>query len=143
MSLRSSFRFAFSCVAVVSLAVVGGCKDKGSEGDKQEKKGDDKSEKGEKKDAKVASCNLVSQESMCRQYGAANVEAAGEKDLKSLCDGMKGEFKMAPCPKDKRVGACVTPEGTKIFYTDGPFPLAADKAEKSCKEGVPAGDWKP
>lgn len=133
-------------LAALSFA---GCKDKpASEGDKPEQKADEKPEKkaDEKpgqKEGKIASCNLVSQESLCRQYGAANVEAVGEKDLKSLCDGLKGEFKMAACPTDKRVGSCVTPEGTKVFYTEGGFPVTADKAEKACKEGEPAGDWKP
>lgn len=143
MKLSSISRLpALAFVLVAGLAFAG-CKDKaGSEGDKQEKKGEGKQEKQEKKEGKTASCNLVSQESLCRQYGPANVEAVGEKDLKSLCDGLKGEFKMEACPKEKRVGSCVTPEGTKVFYSEGPLPLTADKAEKACKEGVPAGEWK-
>lgn len=90
--------------------------------------------------AKIASCNMIKAEGLCRQYGDANISAAGMDFIKGLCTG--GEFKQEACPKDKRVGSCATPEGTKVFYNDGPFPLAADKAEKQCKEGVPAGQWK-
>lgn len=91
---------------------------------------------------KVASCNLIKAESICREYGDENVSAAGEEFLKSTCDTLQGELKMEACPKDKRVGSCATPEGTKVFYSDGGFPLDAAKAEKQCKEGVPAGEWK-
>lgn len=89
---------------------------------------------------KVASCNVIKTESLCREYGSKNIEAAGEDFIKGLCTG--GEFKMEACPADKRVGSCATPEGTKVFYTEGAFPMDAAKAEKSCKEGVPAGEWK-
>lgn len=89
---------------------------------------------------KVASCNVIKSESLCREYGPKNIEAAGEDFIKGLCTG--GEFKMEACPADKRVGSCATPEGTKVFYTEGAFPMEAAKAEKSCKEGVPAGEWK-
>jgi ABC-type phosphate transport system substrate-binding protein len=90
--------------------------------------------------AKVASCNAIKTESLCREYGDKNISAAGEDHIKKICEGM-GEFKMEACPKDKRVGSCATPEGTKVFYSDGGFPQDAAKAEKSCKEGVPAGEW--
>jgi hypothetical protein len=90
--------------------------------------------------AKVASCNLIKAEGLCREYGEANISAAGEEFIKGLCTG--GEFKLEACPNDKRVGSCVTQEGTKVWYNDGPAPLTADKAEKQCKEGVPAGEWK-
>lgn len=92
--------------------------------------------------AKVASCNVIKAESMCREWGDKNVEAAGEDSLKSTCQGVNGEFKLEACPKDKRVGSCVTPEGTKIHYTDGGLPQDAAAVEKSCKEGQPAGEWK-
>lgn len=141
MKLSTIFRALVPSLALLSALAIGGCKDeKASGGDKQEKKDEGKSEK---KEGKTASCNLVTQESLCRQYAPANVEAVGEKDLKSLCDGLKGDFKMEACPKEKRVGSCVTPEGTKVFYSEGPLPLSAEQAEKSCKEGVPAGAWKP
>lgn len=92
---------------------------------------------------KIASCNYIKAESLCREYGEANLEAAGEQSIKDMCgNNYKGEFKLEACPKDKRVGSCVTPEGTKVFYNDGPLPLAADAAEKSCKDGIPAGEWK-
>lgn len=90
---------------------------------------------------KIASCNAIKAEGLCREYGDANISAAGEDHIKKMCEGM-GEFKLEACPKDKRVGSCVTPEGTKVFYNEGPAPLTADKAEKQCKEGVPAGEWK-
>ena len=92
--------------------------------------------------AKIASCNLIKAESICREYGEANVSAAGEDTLKSTCDTLEGAFKLEACPKDKRVGSCVTQEGTKIFYSEGAFPLEASAAEKQCKEGVPAWEWK-
>lgn len=90
--------------------------------------------------AKVASCNSIKAESLCREYGDKNISAAGEDHLKKLCEGM-GEFKMEACPKDKRVGSCATPEGTKVYYSEGGLPQDAAKAEKACKEGVPAGEW--
>jgi hypothetical protein len=92
---------------------------------------------------KLASCNFIKSESVCREYGEANLEAAGEESLKDTCtNNHQGEFKLEACPADKRVGACATPEGTKVFYTEGPLPLSADDAQKSCKEGQPAGEWK-
>lgn len=90
----------------------------------------------------IASCNVIKAESMCREYSKDTVEAAGADSLKTTCTGLQGEFKMDGCPKDKRVGSCVTPEGTKIFYTGGGYPIDAAKGEKNCKEGVPAGEWK-
>jgi hypothetical protein len=90
----------------------------------------------------VASCNVIKVESLCREWGPDNIEAAGADSLKTTCTGLTGEFKMEACPKDKRVGSCATPEGTKVYYTDGPLPLEAAAAEKSCKEGQPAGTWK-
>lgn len=91
--------------------------------------------------AKIASCNLIKAEGICREYGSDNVEAAGMDFLKGLCTG--GEFKEEACPaNDKKVGACVTKEGTKVIYNDGPAPMDAAAAEKACKEGVPAGEWK-
>lgn len=89
---------------------------------------------------KVASCNAIKTESLCREYGDKNISAAGEDHIKKMCEGM-GEFKMEACPKDKRVGSCATPEGTKVYYSEGGFPQDAAKAEKACKEGVPAGEW--
>lgn len=97
---------------------------------------------GGSKPSKTASCNLVQTESICREYADKNIEAAGEDLLQKICSGVKGEFKMESCPKDKRIGTCASDEGTKIFYKDGAFPFDAAKAEKSCKEGVPAGQWK-
>ena len=90
---------------------------------------------------KVASCNAIKTESICREYGDANISAAGEDFIKKMCEGM-GEFKMEACPKDKRVGKCVTPEGTKVYYSEGGYPQDAAKGEKACKEGIPAGEWK-
>jgi hypothetical protein len=89
---------------------------------------------------KVASCNAIKTESLCREYGDKNISAAGEEHIKKICEGM-GEFKMEACPKDKRVGLCATPEGTKVFYSEGGFPQDAAKAEKACKEGIPEGVW--
>ena len=94
-----------------------------------------------KAEGKTASCEMIKAESLCREYRPENVEAAGEEFLKKMCDGM-GTFKTEACPKDKRVGSCVTPEGTKVFYSEGGLPLDAAKAEKQCKEGVPPGEWK-
>jgi hypothetical protein len=103
--------------------------------------GDKKSD--DKKAEKIASCDLIKQESMCREWGDANVQASGESFLKDMCtNSLKGNYAASACPKDKRVGACTTPEGTKVFYNDGPAPLDAATAEKMCKEGVPAGTWK-
>lgn len=110
-------------------------------GDAQ-KSGASASASGGSKQSKSASCNVIQTESICREYGDKNIEAAGEDFLQKMCSGLKGEFKMESCPKDKRVGTCATDEGTKVFYKDGAFPLDAAKAEKSCKEGVPAGQWK-
>jgi hypothetical protein len=78
--------------------------------------------------AQVASCNSIDSESLCREWGAANIEAAGLDSLKGLCAG--GAFKVEPCPKDKRVGSCVTPEGTKISYAIGGYPSKPDTAAK-------------
>lgn len=133
-----------------SLAFAGlGCDSKPSEGakagetkaaEKTDTKSAAKDEKAAPAGNKVASCNLIKTESLCRQYAEANISAAGEDFLKNLCTG--GDFKMEACPADKRVGSCVTQEGTKVYYTEGPLPLTADAAAKSCKEGVPAGEWK-
>jgi len=136
--------FALSFV-FAAAALVAGCGDKTATGGSASAGGS--AAPGAKSGApaaggKTASCNLVTAESICREYGSKNVEAAGEDSLKTTCDGLKGGFKMEACPKDKRVGSCVTQEGTKVFYTDGGFPQEAAKAEKSCKEGVPAGEWK-
>lgn len=90
--------------------------------------------------AKIASCNLIKSESMCREWGEQNISAAGEEFIKGLCTG--GEYKNEACPADKRVGSCKTTEGTKVYYSDGALPLEAAQAEKACKEGVPAGEWK-
>jgi hypothetical protein len=90
---------------------------------------------------KVVSCSSVKEESSCKEFGPKNIEAAGLDFLKSLCTG-KGTYSEAECPKDKRVGSCATPEGTKVFYADGPIPFDAAKGEKACKEGVPPGEWK-
>ena len=91
---------------------------------------------------KVASCNYIKSESLCRQWGAGNLEVAGEEMLQKMCkENHQGEYKKEPCPTAKRVGSCATPEGTKMYYNEGPLPLAADQAAKSCKEGMPAGTW--
>jgi hypothetical protein len=86
-------------------------------------------------------CASVKEESLCREYGSKNIEAAGVDFLKGICQG-RGEWKEGTCPADKRVGSCATPEGTKVYYGDGPIPFNAASAEKACKEGVPAGEWK-
>ena len=143
-----STRSSLALVTIVFVGLFGaGCDNKpAAEGAKPgeakpEAKGEQKAEKkAEPASAKVASCNVIKTESLCRQYGDANISAAGADFLKNMCTG--GEFKMEACPADKRVGSCVTPEGTKIFYNDGAFPMAADAAAKACKEGVPAGEWK-
>jgi hypothetical protein len=137
MMLSSLARFALAA-SVFALLLEVGCKEH-SDADKDEKKS---SEAPSKKESKAVSCNLIKQESLCRQYGAPNIEAVGEKSLKELCDGMAGEFKSAPCPTEKRVGTCATPEGTKVFYREGPVAPSAEQAEKQCKQGVPAGEWK-
>ncbi|NUP04952.1 MAG: hypothetical protein HOW73_02710 [Polyangiaceae bacterium] len=127
---------AVSFLFAAGVALFAGCGDKGSEGASASGSADAKGKGG-----KVASCNVIKSESLCREYGDKNVAAAGEEFLKKTCDGLKGEFKTEACPKEKRVGSCVTPEGTKVFYSDGGYPLEADKAEKNCKEGIPAGEW--
>ena len=145
--LMISTRTPLTLVAIVFFGLFGaGCDNKpAAEGAKPgeakpEGKAEQKAEKkAEPASAKVASCNVIKAESMCRQFGDANISAAGEDFLKNMCTG---EFKMAACPADKRVGSCATPEGTKIYYNDGPLPMAADAAAKACKEGVPAGEWK-
>ncbi|TKC97876.1 hypothetical protein [Polyangium fumosum] len=142
-----STRSSLALVAIVLFGLFGaGCENKpAAEGAKPgEAKPEGKAEpKAEKKaapaSAKVASCNVIKAESICRQYGDANISAAGEDFLKNMCTG---EFKMEACPADKRVGSCATPEGTKVYYNEGPLPMAADAAAKACKEGVPAGEWK-
>ena len=133
-------------LVLVSASLASGCGDKTStEGSSSAKAADKSAAPGARSAAaaaKPASCNLIKAESICREYGEKNVEAAGMEFLKSTCDGLKGELKTEPCPKDKRVGSCVTQEGTKVFYTEGAFPMDAATAEKSCKEGQPAGEWK-
>jgi len=121
-------------VVIASLAATA-CKNDSSSSGAQDK--------GAKKEEKIASCDVIKQESMCREWSDANIAASGQSFLSDLCTGnLQGTFAMSACPKDKRVGACTTPEGTRVFYTDGPAPLDAAAAEKACKEGVPAGQWK-
>ncbi len=148
MATRS---YRSSLIIVAAALALGGCEDKApSSGAAPQKTAEAVGEakpkpaeaKPEKAGATVASCNLIKSESLCREYGQANLEAAGEEHIKGICDGLKGEFKLEACPKDKRVGSCATPEGTKVFYSEGAFPLTADQAEKQCKEGIPAGEWK-
>jgi hypothetical protein len=124
-------------IVVLGLGLAGtGCKGKsGSEG------GGKKAGEG-KKGGKVGACNRIKTDSLCIQYGSANFEAAGEKYLRDFCKGMKAEFKLGPCPKDKLVGSCATPEGTKMYYRTGGYPYTAAKGEKACKEGMPKGTWK-
>ncbi|MFO0554083.1 MAG: hypothetical protein U0271_37225 [Polyangiaceae bacterium] len=140
----------FSALTSISLVacVLVGCGDKsgGGSGSNSSKPSDNKSSAGSAKSAapaggnKVASCNVIKTEGLCREYGNDNIEAAGLDFIKNLCSG--GEFKEAACPSEKKIGACVTKEGTKVFYNDGPAPMDAAAAEKACKEGVPAGEWK-
>ncbi len=133
-----------ACLVFASLSLLAGCDDKagGAASASAAKSGAPATSGAPAAGGKTASCNVIKAESLCREYGSKNVEAAGEDFLKKTCDGLKGDFKMEACPKDKRVGSCATPEGTKVFYSEGPLPLDAAAAEKSCKEGVPAGDWK-
>lgn len=139
---------SFALVAAAALAI-GGCEDKTTPAQGTQSSTAAPAKSGaaaapatpERAGGKVASCNAIKAESLCREYGDANISAAGEDHIKKMCEGM-GDFKLEPCPKDKRVGSCATPEGTKVFYSEGPLPLPADKAEKQCKEGVPAGQWK-
>jgi len=92
--------------------------------------------------AAAASCNTIKSESMCREYGSRNIEAAGVDFLKSTCTAQQGEFKEEPCPKEDRVGSCVTQEGTKVYYSGGGYPSEPEKAAKACAEELPAGEWK-
>ncbi|MFO0617535.1 MAG: hypothetical protein U0414_33380 [Polyangiaceae bacterium] len=78
---------------------------------------------------KVASCNGAKYFN-CKEYGPKNVEAAGIDMLKKLCTPEMGEFKEAPCPTEKVVGACSTPEGKSVSYEGG---ITAAEAEKQCK----------
>lgn len=137
-----------SCFVVVASLFAAGCDNKPA-GDAAKPadtsnpaaKADPKAEKpAAAAGASVASCDVIKTESLCRQYGEANISAAGADFLKNLCS--TGTFKMEACPAAKRVGSCATQEGTKVYYSEGPFPMAADAAEKACKEGVPAGTWK-
>jgi hypothetical protein len=89
--------------------------------------------------AQSASCETIKADSMCKEFGPGNIEAAGMDFLKNLCPD---NFKAAPCPADKRIGTCATPEGTKVFYSIGGYPIDAAKAQKNCAEGQPAGTWK-
>src|SRR4051794_37262758 len=41
---------------------------------------------------KIASCNLIKTESLCREYGSKNIESGGEDFIKGLCTG--GEYKL-------------------------------------------------
>lgn len=135
------------CTLMVSALFVAGCDNKpagdsakpgdSSASAKADPKGAEK--KAEPAGNKVASCDVIKTESLCRQYGDANISAAGADFLKNMCTG---DFKMEACPAAKRVGSCVTQEGTKVYYSEGAFPMAADAAAKACKEGVPAGEWK-
>lgn len=132
-------RFTAVSLAFATLSVFVGCEDKsvpaGPASASAAKSG------AAAAGGKVASCNGIKAESICREWGPKNVEAAGEDFLKKTCEGL-GDFKMEACPKDKRVGSCVTQEGTKVYYSEGGLPMEAAKAEKACKEGVPAGEWK-
>lgn len=147
MSLHSSRSLVTAGLFVVGLALTG-CGDNAAPGSGATAKPGDTAAASPAKtaaatggsSAKVASCNSIKTESLCREYGDKNISAAGEDHIKKICEGM-GEFKMEACPKDKRVGACATPEGTKVYYSEGGFPQDAAKAEKACKEGVPAGEW--
>ncbi|MEZ4294347.1 MAG: hypothetical protein R3B70_05185 [Polyangiaceae bacterium] len=143
MSLLSSRSLEMAALFVAGLTLAG-CGDSSTSGSGATAKPGDTGAASPAKTAaaaaggggKVASCNAIKTESLCREYGDANISAAGEDHIKKMCEGM-GEFKMEACPKDKRVGACATPEGTKVYYSEGGFPQDADKAEKACKEGVP------
>lgn len=138
-----------SCCIVVSALFVAGCDNKPAGDAAKPGEATSPSAKGEPKAAEkkaepagstVASCDVIKTESICRQYAEANISAAGVDFLKNLCS--TGTFKTEACPAAKRVGSCATQEGTKVYYSEGPFPMAADAAEKACKEGVPAGTWK-
>lgn len=149
MNIQSSRSLVAAGLFVVGLTLTG-CGDSSAPGSASTAKPGDTSAAGTAKPisaaaaggGKVASCNAIKTESLCREYGDKNISAAGEDFIKKLCEGM-GEFKMEACPKDKRVGSCATPEGAKVYYSEGGFPQEAAKAEKACKEGVPAGEWKP
>ncbi len=147
VTLNHRLSLPLALIATAALAL-GGCEDKttpaqgtASPPATAAKPGPTSAAAPEKAGGKVASCDAIKAEGLCREYGDANISAAGEEHIKKMCEGM-GEFKLEPCPKDKRVGSCVTPEGTKVFYNEGPLPLTPEKAEKQCKEGVPAGEWK-
>ena len=108
---RSSQLTLFTALITVlglslGLALSGtGCKSKS-----ESKGGDKKAAEGDE-GGKVGACIHIKTASVCTQYGKANFEAAGEKYLRDFCKGLKGEFKLGPCPKDKRVGSCATPGG--------------------------------
>jgi hypothetical protein len=132
MTLHARVRLSTSLLALLAgaLLLVGGCKDKSSSDS-------DKSEK--KKEGKFASCNVIKQASSCRQYNEDNL-ALGEKHIKDICDVAKGEFKMAPCPKEKRIGICVKPEGSDVFYSEGGLTMTPAEIEKMCT-GSSGGKW--
>ena len=124
--------------AIVLTAAVGlaqtGCKDKSKTGGT--KAG------AESKKGRVGSCNRIKIDSKCTQFYEANF-VAGEDYLKQFCDLGKGVFKLEPCPKDKRIGSCVTHEGTKIYYSIGGTKHSAAELKKDCTQGIHKGKWLP
>jgi len=120
-------------IAAFGLATTG-CKGKSGSGDKKA------AAKNEKKKGRVGSCNRIKIDSLCQQFSEDNF-IAGEKHLKQFCDVGAGVFKLEPCPKDNRIGSCVTAEGTKIYYTSGATKHKAAELQKSCTEGIHKGKW--
>jgi hypothetical protein len=113
--------------AVLLLPFASCSKDKGS--------GDMKKEPD-----KFASCDVIKIASSCREYNEDNL-AIGDKHLKQICDASKGTFRSEPCPKEKRIGICVKPEGSDVYYSEGGLTMKPDEIAKMC-EGTSGGKWK-
>ena len=90
------------------------------------------------KSNRIGSCDVKKTDGYCRQFGEKNFEAAGKEHLESMCHGT---FSLKACPGEKAVGTCATPEGSKVFYSDGPIPTTAASGKKQCAEGIPKGKW--
>lgn len=92
--------------------------------------------------ATVASCTSAANKS-CKQYSAANVDAAGTKYLTELCTMVDkaAVFAMTPCSTANLIGKCATREGTEFYYQG--FAVDVATLAKECPDGHPPGTWTP
>jgi hypothetical protein len=92
-----------------------------------------------KTEGKIGACDRIEAESLCVQFGAEHFSAMEEESLRDHCTEMKGKFSLAACPAASQIGTCANPEGAKIAYSTGGFPLSVEDAKKHCGEDP----WKP